>query len=161
METYERTEVVFNREESMEGQKLAMFYLFMVVRCLIVILQNIYPYNFVLFCIKHISQLKRKHVGHAWSDPHILRRENNEIRKVDTFVFVILFHELGGEYISFHLLLFVTDYLKYFKSKLKLKEGREFPRWLSGLQIRLVSIRMGVQSLASLSGLRIRCCSEL
>ena len=40
------------------------------------------------------------------------------------------------------------------------KEG-EFPLWLGGLQTQLVSVRMWVRSLASLSGLRIRCCCEL
>ena len=34
-----------------------------------------------------------------------------------------MFHELGGEYLSFPLLLSISSCLKYFKSKLKLKEG--------------------------------------
>ena len=38
---------------------------------------------------------------------------------------------------------------------------REFPLQLSGLRICLVSMRMRVQSLASLSGLGIWCCHEL
>ena len=38
---------------------------------------------------------------------------------------------------------------------------REFPLWLSRLRHQLVSIRMHVQSLASLSGLRIHCCPKL
>ena len=37
----------------------------------------------------------------------------------------------------------------------------ELPSWLSGKQTRLVSTRMRVRSLASFSGLRIRCCREL
>ena len=36
----------------------------------------------------------------------------------------------------------------------------DFPLWLSGLRSQLVSMGMQVQSLASLSGLRIRCCHE-
>ena len=39
----------------------------------------------------------------------------------------------------------------------KEKEGRQFPLWLSGLRTQLVSMRMRVRSLASLSGLRIWC----
>ena len=35
------------------------------------------------------------------------------------------------------------------------RDFQEFPLWLSGLQIRLVSMRMQVRSLALLSGLRI------
>ena len=38
---------------------------------------------------------------------------------------------------------------------------KEFPSWLSGNEPDLVSMRMRVRSLASLSGLRIRHCSEL
>ena len=37
----------------------------------------------------------------------------------------------------------------------------EFPLWLSGLQTHLVSMRMQVQSLVLLSGLRIWYCREL
>ena len=37
----------------------------------------------------------------------------------------------------------------------------EFPLWLSGLRTRLVSMRMRVGSLASLSGLRIQSCCKL
>ena len=37
----------------------------------------------------------------------------------------------------------------------------EFLSWLGGLGTQLVSMRMEVRSLASLSGLRIRCCREL
>ena len=39
--------------------------------------------------------------------------------------------------------------------------GQEFPEWPSRLRTWLVSIRMQVWSLVLLSGLRIRCCSEL
>ena len=35
---------------------------------------------------------------------------------------------------------------------------QEFPLWLSGLRTHLVSVKMCVQFLVSLSGLRIRCC---
>ena len=41
------------------------------------------------------------------------------------------------------------------------EEDVEFPLWLSGLRTGLVSMRMRVRSLASLSGLRIQCCREL
>ena len=41
------------------------------------------------------------------------------------------------------------------------KEMREFLLWLSGLRTWLVSKRVQVPSLASLSGLRIQCCSEV
>ena len=41
------------------------------------------------------------------------------------------------------------------------KTWKEFPLWLSELSIRLVSMRMQVQSLTSLSGLTIQCCREL
>ena len=34
-----------------------------------------------------------------------------------------MFHELGGEYLGFPLLLSISSCLKYFKSKLKLREG--------------------------------------
>ena len=37
----------------------------------------------------------------------------------------------------------------------------EFSLWLSRLQTQLVSMRLWVQSLALLSGLRIPCCPEL
>ena len=37
----------------------------------------------------------------------------------------------------------------------------EFLSWLSGLQIQLGTMRLQVQSLASLSGLRIQHCREL
>ena len=37
----------------------------------------------------------------------------------------------------------------------------EFPLWRSGLRIRLGTMRLQVQSLALLSGLRIQCCREL
>lgn len=92
----------------------------------IIILQKVYPYSFVLFCVYHISQLKRKHVGHAWNDSHIFGRKGNEIREVCTRYICVCnttFHELGSEYMGFHLLLSITGCLKYFKSKLKLKEG--------------------------------------
>ena len=38
---------------------------------------------------------------------------------------------------------------------------REFPSWLSGPRIQLGTMRLQVQSLASLRGLRIWCCREL
>ena len=57
------------------------------------------------------------------------------------------------------------------KAKRKKKEKKEmgdterllgeFPLWLSGLRTQLVSMRMQVPSLASLSGLRIWHCREL
>ena len=37
----------------------------------------------------------------------------------------------------------------------------EFPLWLSGLRTDMVSVRMWVQALATLSGLRIWCCHKL
>ena len=37
----------------------------------------------------------------------------------------------------------------------------EFPLWLSGLRTQQVSMRMQVQSMAALSGLRIWCCCKL
>ena len=39
--------------------------------------------------------------------------------------------------------------------------GLKVPLWLSGLRMQLVSTRIRVHILASLSGLRIRCCCEL
>ena len=42
-----------------------------------------------------------------------------------------------------------------------IKFTQEFPLWLSGLNSRLVSMKMEVPSPASLSGLRIPCCLEL
>ena len=48
-----------------------------------------------------------------------------------------------------------------FPKSLKNKYCQEFPLWLSGLQTWLVSMRMQVPSLASLSKLRIQCCHEL
>ena len=49
------------------------------------------------------------------------------------------------------------------EAKQHLKEGKEraFLLWLSGLKIQLASMRMQVQFLTSLSGLRIRHCCEL
>ena len=44
---------------------------------------------------------------------------------------------------------------------LNLTSGQEFPLWLNGLWIQLISMRTWVRSLAFLSGLRIRCCHEL
>ena len=41
------------------------------------------------------------------------------------------------------------------------KKLEEFPLWLSMLWTRLVSVRMWVPSLASLSGFSIRCCCKL
>ena len=48
-------------------------------------------------------------------------------------------------------------------SPLPLKKSNvlEFPLWLSGLRTRLVSMRMWVRSLASVTGLRIQRCLEL
>ena len=43
---------------------------------------------------------------------------------------------------------------------LKMQE-QEFPLWLSGLRTHIVSLRMGVPSLASLSRLRIQHCHKL
>ena len=43
----------------------------------------------------------------------------------------------------------------------KTQKHMEFPMWLSGLQMRLVSTRTRIPSLASLSGLRIRHCPKL
>ena len=45
--------------------------------------------------------------------------------------------------------------------KIKKIQGEQFLSWLSRLRIRLVSMRMQVQSLALLSGLKIRYCHEL
>ena len=42
------------------------------------------------------------------------------------------------------------------KSSKSIKETQEFPLWLSGLRPQVVSMRMQVRSLPSLSGLRIR-----
>ena len=42
----------------------------------------------------------------------------------------------------------------------KVEKFQEFPLWLSGSQTQLVSMRMRVRSLASLSGLRIQLCNE-
>ena len=53
-------------------------------------------------------------------------------------------------------LSWAKSFLYYFK-----KRNQEFPLWLSRLRIQLASMRMQVQSLASLSGLRIRCCHDL
>ena len=47
------------------------------------------------------------------------------------------------------------------KRKRNKKEKEEFPLWLSGLTTRLVSLRLQVQPLAPISGLRIWCCHEL
>lgn len=81
-------------EVPLEGFELAMFSFDWVVGIYFkIILQNIYIYMVLYFCISyHIPQVKRKHAGHAWNDTHILRRERNEIREVctDTFVMVIL-----------------------------------------------------------------------
>ena len=41
------------------------------------------------------------------------------------------------------------------------KAQQELPSWLSGLRTQLVSIRMRIQSLLLLSGLRIQCCCKL
>ena len=38
------------------------------------------------------------------------------------------------------------------------KKTQEFPSWLSGLRTQLVFMKTGVQSLASIGGLRIQCC---
>ena len=40
-------------------------------------------------------------------------------------------------------------------------QKQEFPLWLSGLRCNIVPVRMQVQSLALLSGLRILCCHKL
>ena len=50
-----------------------------------------------------------------------------------------------------------------FLSNIQTKEvdSREYPLWLSRLQTQLASMRTWIQSLASLSGLRIWCCCEL
>ena len=45
--------------------------------------------------------------------------------------------------------------------KMVKKYKQEFPLWLSGLRTQLMSMRMWVQSLALLSGLRIQCCHKL
>ena len=47
------------------------------------------------------------------------------------------------------------------KMKTEKQNAREFPLWLCGLRTCLVSTRMQVQSLASISGLNIRRCREL
>ena len=47
------------------------------------------------------------------------------------------------------------------KDSIKKISGREFPLWLSRLRTQLVSMRMRIQSLASLSGLRIQCQHKL
>ena len=44
---------------------------------------------------------------------------------------------------------------------IKKEAGLEFLLWLRGLRIQLVSMKIQVRSLASLSGLRIRHCHEL
>ena len=47
------------------------------------------------------------------------------------------------------------------EKKKKKKQSLEFLLWLSGLRTQLVSVRMQVHSLASLSGLRIWHCCQL
>ena len=51
--------------------------------------------------------------------------------------------------------------LSMIKNTQAMKRREEFPLWLSGLQTRLVSIRIQAQSLAWLSGLGIWCCHKL
>ena len=59
----------------------------------------------------------------------------------------------------------MKDWISVLRPKINLSEKRSsfsgFPSWLSGLRTRLVSMRIWVQSLALLSGLRIQLCHAL
>ena len=77
------------------------------------------------------------------------RRHKN--RTVFLFYFVVL---------CFLLCPLETTQLMWDLNQAKTQTG-EFLLWLRGLRTRLVSMRMRVPSLASLSGLRIQCCRKL
>ena len=68
---------------------------------------------------------------------------------------------LGDRGASKSIDFFVSNVLGWSMKENNIKKNGEFPLRLSGLQTQLVSMRMLVQSLASLSVLRIQRCPEL